>query len=63
MFFVTYCVICKSTSSAGMTLTPVTIIQHGEIVNARHATIIHLDSYVDLDVRIQDWAVAICNLH
>ena len=46
----------------GVTLTPVSIIQHRQIVNARHAAIIHPDSYVHLDVRIYYWTVSVGDL-
>ena len=53
---------CGPTGVTQVTLTPVSIIQHRQIVNARHAAIIHPDSYVHLDVRIYYWTVSMGNL-
>ena len=45
-----------------MTLTPETIIEQGEIVDGRHASIIHDDSYVDCDGRVYHGTVSVGNL-
>ena len=53
---------CNLNPHHELTLTPETIIKHGEVVDARHASIIHDDSNVDSDPRQHHRTVSIGNL-
>ena len=52
----------RDSRDSPVTLTPVSIIQHRQVVSERHAAVIHPDSYVHRDQSVYDWTVSVGDL-